>query len=65
MSDKNIKGAVENVEKLINNKGRILIRQSGTEPVIRVMVEAETYEKCVEYTEAVVKAIREAGHAID
>ena len=65
VSDKNIKGAVENVEKLINNKGRILIRQSGTEPVIRVMVEAETYEKCVEYTEAVVKAIREAGHAID
>ena len=65
VSDKNVKKEIENVEKLINKKGRILIRQSGTEPVIRVMVETESYEKCVEYTEAVINAIREGGHAID
>lgn len=65
VSDKSVKKEVENVEKLINKKGRILIRQSGTEPVIRVMVETESYEKCVEYTEAVVNAIKEGGHAID
>ena len=65
VADKNVKKEVENVEKLINRKGRVLIRQSGTEPVIRVMVEAETYEKCVEYTEAVVKAIKDGGHCIE
>ena len=65
VSDKNVKKEIENVEKLINKKGRIFIRQSGTEPVIRVMVETESYEKCVEYTEAVINAIREGGHAID
>ena len=65
VSDKNVKREVENVEKLINKQGRILIRQSGTEPVIRVMVEAETHEKCVEYTESVIKAIKEGGHCVD
>ena len=65
VSDKNVKKEVENVEKLINKKGRILIRQSGTEPVIRVMVEAETYDQCVEYTETVVRAIREGGHCVE
>lgn len=65
VSDKNVKKEVENVEKLINKKGRILIRQSGTEPVIRVMVEAETYEQCVEYTKAVIRAIKEGGHSLD
>jgi phosphoglucosamine mutase len=65
VSDKNVKREVENVEKLINNQGRILIRQSGTEPVIRVMVEAEAYEKCVEYTEAVIKAIKDGGHCVE
>lgn len=65
VSDKNVKREVENVERLINKKGRILIRQSGTEPVIRVMVEAESYEKCVEYTETVIKAIKEGGHCVE
>ena len=65
VSDKNVKKEVENVEKLIDKRGRVLIRQSGTEPVIRVMVEAETYEQCVEYTEAIVKAIKEGGHCIE
>lgn len=65
VSDKNVKKEVENVERLINKQGRVLIRQSGTEPVIRVMVEAETYEKCVEYTEAIIKAIKEGGHSVD
>lgn len=65
VNDKNVKKEVESIERLINKKGRILLRQSGTEPVIRVMVEAETYEKCVEYTEAVIKVIREGGHEIE
>ena len=65
VNDENVKKAVEAVEGLINKKGRVLIRQSGTEPVIRVMVEAQTHEKCVEYTKMIIDAIKEGGHAIE
>ena len=65
IEDENVKKEVERVEMLINKKGRILLRPSGTEPVIRVMVEAETYEKCIEYTQRVVKVIKEGGHSIE
>ena len=65
VADKNVKKEIENVEKLLNNQGRVLLRQSGTEPVIRVMVEAATHEKCVQYTEMVVKAIKDGGHCVE
>ncbi|MBQ8739283.1 MAG: phosphoglucosamine mutase [Clostridia bacterium] len=65
VNDENVKKTVEAVEGLINKKGRVLIRQSGTEPVIRVMVEAQTHEKCVEYTNMIIDAIKEGGHAIE
>ena len=65
VDDENVKKTVEAVEGLINKKGRVLIRQSGTEPVIRVMVEAQAYEKCVEYTNMIIDAIKEGGHAIE
>ena len=65
IEDEHVKKEVERVEMLINKKGRILLRPSGTEPVIRVMVEAETYEKCIEYTQRVVKVIKEGGHSIE
>lgn len=65
VNDENVKKTVEAVEGLINKKGRVLIRQSGTEPVIRVMVEAQAYEKCVEYTNMIIDAIKEGGHAIE
>ena len=39
-----------------------LLRQSGTEPVIRIMIEAETTELCEEYAEKIAKVIRERGH---
>ena len=63
--DKNVLKEMENVEKLIDGKGRALLRQSGTEPVIRVMIESETQEQCVEYAEMVVKAILEGGHGVE
>ena len=64
-TDANVLKAKDEVEKLINKKGRALLRQSGTESVIRVMVESETQEKCVEYVEKIVKAIVEGGHCVE
>ncbi|MBQ7943768.1 MAG: phosphoglucosamine mutase [Lachnospiraceae bacterium] len=65
LADANVLKAKDEVEKLINKKGRALLRQSGTEPVIRVMVESETQEKCMEYVEMIVKAIVEGGHCVE
>ena len=65
LSDAAVLAAKDEVEKLINGKGRALLRQSGTEPVIRVMIESETQEQCVEYAEMIVKAITEGGHCVE
>ena len=65
LADKSVLAALENVEKLINKNGRVLLRQSGTEPLIRVMIECESGEKCVEYADIVCDAIIAAGHAAE
>lgn len=53
------------VEGLIDGKGRVLLRESGTEPVIRIMTECETEEKCIEYAEMISKVINERGHGVE
>lgn len=65
MNDKDVLASVQDVEACLNGNGRVLLRPSGTEPVVRVMVEAETEEKCREYTDIIVKAILAGGHGID
>ena len=50
--------AVASVEKALGDDGRILVRESGTEPLIRVMVEAATDEICEKYADQVVEAMR-------
>ena len=64
-ADAKVLAAKEAVEKIINGKGRVLLRQSGTEPVVRVMIESETQEQCVEYADRIAKAIVEGGHCIE
>ena len=61
-ADPDVQAAVAAVEEELGETGRVLVRESGTEPVIRVMVEAETQEKCVECCEAIVSVIRQKGH---
>lgn len=53
-----VQKAVKDVERKLGETGRILVRESGTEPVIRVMVEAETQEICQAYVKEVVEAIQ-------
>lgn len=63
-NDADVVAAVEKVEKALGSEGRILLRESGTEPVIRVMVEAGTEELCNEYVDEVVAVLEKKGHAV-
>ncbi len=62
VSDSEVLKALAAVEKLIDGNGRALLRQSGTEPVIRIMIEATTMELCEQYAETVAKVITERGY---
>lgn len=62
MNDAAVLKSLEEVEKLIGGKGRALLRQSGTEPVIRVMIESETMELCEKYANMIADVIKERGH---
>jgi phosphoglucosamine mutase len=61
--DPAVQAAVAAVADKLGNTGRILVRESGTEPVIRVMVEAATKEECQQYVDHVVDVICRQGHA--
>ena len=63
-NDKDVQNAVEEVAKALGNDGRILVRESGTEPVIRVMVEAGTDEICEKYVDDVIAVIEKKGHVV-
>ncbi len=62
MSDEEVLKVRDEIEKVIDGKGRVLLRQSGTEPVVRVMVECESMENCVEFAERVADKLIERGH---
>ena len=60
-----VRAEVEKVAAALGSDGRILVRESGTEPLIRVMVEAETEELCETYVDQVIDVIRAQGLALE
>jgi len=64
LEDPDVQRAVETAAEALGESGRILVRQSGTEPLIRVMVEAETDEICQRYAGCVTAALRANGHEV-
>lgn len=56
-----VQKAIESAAEALGDDGRILVRESGTEPVIRVMVEAASDEICEKYVDSVVKVIEAEG----
>ena len=61
-NDPDVQAAVKRVADELGDSGRILVRESGTEPVIRVMVEADTNEICEKYVDSVIEVIKAKGH---
>ena len=64
MQDTEILGRVEEINRELGEKGRLLLRRSGTEPVVRVMAEAETREICERFVSEIVNLIRKKGLSI-
>ena len=63
-NDPDVQAAVKKVAEELGEDGRILVRESGTEPVIRVMVEAGSDEVCEKYVDEVIEVIKAKGHLV-
>ena len=63
-ADEDVQAIVAKVGEKLGNDGRIILRESGTEPVIRVMVEAKTDALAEECVDRVIAVIKEKGHAV-
>ena len=62
LNDEDINKAIKEVEQDLGDDGRILVRPSGTEPLIRVMVEAKTQDICKEKVSKIIDLIKEKGY---
>ena len=60
--DEDVIQAAKEVETALGDEGRLLLRESGTEPLIRVMVEAKTDALCKENVDRILEVLRAKGH---
>lgn len=58
-TNEKVQEAIRRVEEKMNGEGRVLVRPSGTEPLVRVMVEAKTDELCEQYVDEIIDVVRE------
>ena len=65
MNDPDVLAADQAAKKALGDKGRTLLRESGTEPVVRVMAEAPSEEECEKYVDQIIDVIRAKGHLVD
>ena len=63
-NDPDVQAIVAKVGEELGSTGRILVRESGTEPLVRVMVEAEDEAACRKYVNSVVDVIKANGHTV-
>ncbi len=63
-ADQDVQAAVKEVAELLGEDGRILVRESGTEPLIRVMVEAGNIAVCEHYVDKVIAVIESKGYCV-
>ena len=64
-NDPDVQKAVAAAAEALGDTGRILVRESGTEPLVRVMVEAESKEECEKYVDSVIDVIKAKGFAVN
>jgi phosphoglucosamine mutase len=62
IEDEHVIAKFNEVNKEIGDNGRALLRQSGTEPVVRIMIELNSKEKCEEYIEKIYHVIKKRGY---
>ena len=65
LAEQSVMDAVNYCTEQLGDSGRVLLRKSGTEPVLRVMSEATTTEECEKYVDYIINAMKESKHLIE